>query len=285
VRWGGVEIQRIWIEHTFSNLLTVRMGQWLTPYGIWNVDHGSPAIIGAIRPYIVGESMFPERQTGISGFGSFYVDDTEVGYHLTLSNGRGPLDAYQDLDHNKGIGARLFVHNDSVLGTFSLGVSGYRGTYSDRPGNPIAFGPDGVSFNNVLVARYKELALGADLKWEWENLLLQSEVIVSDQAYPDELRPAGFQIPGTPPSSIPDNRRKGFYALAGYHTPWWNLMPFVVWQMYKNPLVVDANILELGLNVRVLPEIALKGEFIHVQFPEGNLDSIDYVATQVAWSF
>src|SRR6185436_13684047 len=31
LRWGGVEIERIWLEHTVSNLLTLRIGQWLTP--------------------------------------------------------------------------------------------------------------------------------------------------------------------------------------------------------------------------------------------------------------
>jgi hypothetical protein len=284
LRWGGVEIERIWLEHTVSNLLTLRIGQWLTPYGIWNVDHGSPAIVGVFRPYIVGEGMFPERQTGIEGYGSFYVDATQVGYHLTLSNGRGPIDAYQDLDHNKAVGARLFVHNDSLLGTFTVGVSGYRGTYSDRPGNPIVFDADGLSLSKVLTSRYEELALAADLKWEWEELLLQSEVIVSDQAYPDGLRPAGFQWPGLPPNYLPDNRRKGFYVLMAYRTPWWNIMPFVIGQMYVNPLVTNANILELGLNVRVLPEIVLKAEFIHVVFPLVGT-GIDYVTTQAAWSF
>jgi hypothetical protein len=285
LRWGGVEIERIWLEHTFSNLLTLRVGQWLTPYGVWNVDHGSPAIIGVFRPYIVGEALFPERQTGIEGYGSFYVDATQVGYHLTLSNGRGPIDAYQDLDHNKGIGARLFVRNDSLLGTFTLGASGYRGRFSDRPDNPIQFGPDGLTLSKVLTSRYEELALAADLKWEWEELLLQSEVVVSDQAYPNELRPAGFSIPGQPLGFVADNRRKGFYVLAAYRTPWWNIMPFVVWQMYKNPLVTDANEIQLGLNMRVMPEIVVKAQFNHVWFPDGFLDNIDYVTTQAAWSF
>jgi hypothetical protein len=285
LRWGGVEIERIWLEHTLSNLLTVRVGQWLTPYGIWNVDHGSPAIIGVFRPYIVGEGIFPERQTGIEGYGSFYVDATQVGYHLTVSNGRGPLDAYQDLDHNKAIGARVFVQNDSLLGTFTLGVSGYRGTYSDRPDSPIVFGTEGISLGKVLTARYEEQAIAADLKWEWQELLLQSEVIVSDLAYQDELRPAGLSIPGAPPSFVPDVRRRGFYVMAGYRTPWWNIMPFAVWQVYDNPLLADIGEVQLGLNVRVLPEIVLKAEFIHVWFPAGGASNIDFVTTQAAWSF
>jgi hypothetical protein len=287
LRWGGIEIERIWLEHAFSNLLTVRAGQWLTPYGIWNVDHGSPAIIGVFKPYIVGDGLFPERQSGIEAYGSFYVDATQVGYHLTLSNGRGPIDAYRDLDHNKAIGARVFVHNDSLLGTFTLGVSGYRGRYSDRPSNQLVFDPvNGLTVSKVLTMRYEELALAADLKWEWQELLIQSEVIASDRAYVDEVRPLSPPIVGLPPSAVPDVRNRGFYVLAAYRTPWWDIMPFVCWQMYDNPLVVDVNAVELGLNMRVLPEVVLKGQYNHAWFP-GTVPTatIDFVTVQAAWSF
>jgi hypothetical protein len=287
LRWGGVEIERIWLEHTFNNFLTLRVGQWLTPYGIWNVDHGSPAIIGVFRPYIVGDGLFPERQSGIEAYGSFYVAASQVGYHVTLSNGRGPIDAYRDLDHNKAIGARLFLHNDSLLGTFTLGVSAYRGTYSDRPSNQTVFDPvNGASVSKVLTARHRELALAADLKWEWQELLIQSELIQSDRSYEDGLRPLALTLPGLPPSFLPDTRSRGFYVLAGYRTPWWNIMPFVDWQVYDNPVLVDVNELQLGLNVRVLPEVVLKGSYFHVWFP-GSVPAatIDFVTLQAAWSF
>jgi hypothetical protein len=286
LRWGGIEIERAWIEYTVNSFLTVRAGQWLTPYGIWNVDHGSPTVIGVYRPYIVGEGLFPERQTGIELYGALYAGNTPIGYHLTLSNGRGPTDAYLDLDRNKAVGARLFVETDELLGVLTFGVSGYRGTYTDRPDNPVVLDlVDGPVVSDAVTLKYRELAFAADLKWEWENLLLQSEWILADTAYRDDVRPPALEIPGIPPAFLPDARRVGYYVLAGYRTPWWNLMPFVIWQLYDNPLQVDVREVQLGVNLRPVPQVVLKAEYIFVTFPSVAGADIHYLTTQVAWAF
>jgi hypothetical protein len=286
VRWGGIEIERVWLEYNVSSVLTLRGGQWLTPYGIWNVDHGSPTFIPTIRPYVVGEALFPERQTGLEAYGSAYVDATQVGYHVTLSNGRGPIDAYQDLDDNKGFGGRLFVRNESLLGVLTLGVSGYYGSYTDRPATLTRFDPvEGLVPSDVITLRYDELALAADLKWEWRDWLLQGELISSDVVYDDAVRPADPGLGGGPPGFAADNRRSGAYVLLGYRTPWLQTMPYVLFSTYANDQYSRVNAWIGGLNLRPISQVVLKLEYTNVFFPTDVLPGYQQLTTQVAWSF
>ena len=88
-RYGSIEIERAQIEYELHSLFAVAAGLWLTPYGIWNIDHGSPTVIAIRRPYIVGEQLFPERQAGIQLRGSWHTGSYRLQYHLTASNGRG----------------------------------------------------------------------------------------------------------------------------------------------------------------------------------------------------
>jgi len=290
VKWGGVAIERAWLEKTFHPAVTVRVGQFLTPYGIWNVDHGSPVIIGVRRPFIVGQELLPSRQTGVEVYGALSFGPSQVGYHLTLSNGRGPIDSYQDLDHNKAIGGRLFFkHDTSKYGTLTLGTSFYKGKYTDAT-DTLTAQPDG-SFKNVetIAAQYDEFAVAADAKWEWEGLLVQSEFITQQIAYPDGHRPSDPGFSGGPPGFVPDYRRIGVYALAGYRTPFLGIMPFFGGEHY-DPGVYNfdfkADAIWGGFNVRPTPRVVLKAQYTHSWLPLnpdwGGLNAIDF---QAAWSF
>jgi len=49
---------------------------------------------------------------------------------VTLSTGRGPVE-YQDFDHDKALGGRLYLKTDAV-GSLTVGASAYRGGDYDR---------------------------------------------------------------------------------------------------------------------------------------------------------
>src|SRR5689334_20935581 len=58
-RTGSVLIERVYLQYMPTSYLTLRAGQWLTPYGIWNVDHGSPTIIPVVRPFTISFALMP----------------------------------------------------------------------------------------------------------------------------------------------------------------------------------------------------------------------------------
>lgn len=84
LKWGGVEIERVYLEWLAHPLFNLRGGIFLTPYGIWNVDHGSPAIIPILRPATIGNGYIPERQTGLEVFGTLELTNTETLEHRTV---------------------------------------------------------------------------------------------------------------------------------------------------------------------------------------------------------
>lgn len=291
MRWGSVEIERVWLEYSAHPLLTIRGGQWLSPYGIWNVDHGSPVIIGVRRPYVVGEALIPERQTGLQVYGSQLVGSTELGYSLSLSNGRGPIDSHQDLDANKAVTGRVWLNSELPIGTINLGYTLFRGRYTDRVTRftVIATGEFGTEY--ISVDRYEELAMAADLRWVWEDLTLQSELILREVALDDRFRAAAFPGPGEPQGFAPDFRSTGFYAMAAYRLPWFNLMPFFGGEKYTpgQETVLEAAAIWGGLNVRPTPRVVLKAQFTKSWFMDDTAvvgdDGVEAIDLQAAWSF
>jgi hypothetical protein len=290
MQWGGISIQRAWIERTFHKLLTVRVGHWLTPYGIWNVDHGSPVVIGVTRPYIIGEALLPASQTGIEIYGTCDINTIQLGYHLTLSNGRGPASTIMDLDDNKAVGGRFFLRFDSAgFGTLTAGGAFYHGRYTS---NHAELGVDAKgtpTFVPIVDSQFDELSLSADLKWQWRGLLVQGELIENEVAYLPGGRTKST-IAGLPPSFDSDFRRWGVYSLVGYRLPFFGVMPYAGGGYYKEgspswvPGVAD---FWFGLNLRPTPRVVLKLQYTHAHFYNTTLSGVDMrlITAQTAWSF
>ncbi len=292
--WGAIEIERAWIEYQPFDFLSIRGGQWLTPYGYWNDDHGSPTIIAVHKPFPIGDAFFPEQQTGLTALGKYFVGPTAIGYALTLSNGRGPYDAVRDLDNNKAVGGRLYVES-SVVGNLTVGIAAYRGRYTastkrykvDTSGSQ----PVAVIYRTTDSA-YDELSLGADVRWIWKNLHVQGEVMSNEAEYDERYRPrlAGFD---PKPTFAADYRRVGAYTLLGYRTPWLNLMPYVMGEhssYTNNDHAPPVWAWSLGVNLRPTPNVVLKAELAGATFSGvGSTglgkDDLSYFGTQAAWAF
>jgi hypothetical protein len=287
--WGGIQIQRVQIDFTPHPLLSFRFGQWLTPVGIWNVDHGSPTVIGVFRPYIIGQGLFPERQTGIQVSGEWTGETNQLGYFATISNGRGPSDAYADLDNNKGVGGRLYWNN-TAYGSLTVGASAYKGTYSsrDRQYNvvvPMGQAPELVG-NDPLTLQYREQSLAADARWEYKGLLVQAEAMQHEVVYTNGFRPEQNGL------IFADYRERGYYGLAGYRLPWFGIMPFATFEGYNfasQPFVPPANAESVGLNVRPEPTVVLKLQYHVSQIGPNSSEplrgTLKRILTQLAVAF
>jgi opacity protein-like surface antigen len=292
---GSILIERAWIEYAASAGLSLRLGSWLTPYGIWNEDHGSPTIIPVSRPYVIGLEFLPERQTGLLLSGSAYLSDSlTLGYSLGLSNGRGPIQDYADLDENKAVTARLQLNHHGA-GDLHLGAAAYLGRYTnlDQVVLPSA---DTYVIDDQIREQYDELSWALDARYLLGGLHLQSEFVLSQRKFTDRGRPlrtGSFEFQ-------PDDRRLGGYLLAGYRFDWLGIMPYATaeftsllnyWETFRSPTRDVMTVYALGINSRPTTNVTLKLEgnlgLFHSEHPQGSgfEHPARAVQAQVAWAF
>ena len=287
LHWGGVSIERAWVEYQAHPLLTIRAGQWLTPYGIWNADHGSPVLIGIRRPFVIGLSLFPKSQTGLELYGSRSFGDKSLTYHLTVSNGRGPVDSYLDLDYNKAVGGRL-VFEAPWFDEFKVGASAYTGTFTRRA-RSYNLALTAVETTNDVTEGYRELAVAADLHLRSGPLIVNAEAISNQKVYRDDARPRDTQ---TPTGQLPDSHSYGAYVIAAYRLPWLGLMPYVHGEGLRTqwPTVPNIWVAGAGINVRASPTVTLKVQLQRAWVP-GTVslvvpdEPVTMADAQVAWVF
>lgn len=296
VNLGSIIIQRAWVEYRFDELFTLRAGHFLTPYGIWVVDHGSPVIAGAQRPFVIKEQFIPESQVGLEGYGTVNAGPLLIGYHLTVSNGRiGTNPEYMSLNGKPGLGARVFVESNG-LGTLRVGASGYTGrftdpywVYVDDSGLPA---PVGGSPTKQITQRYDESAAAVDVHWDFQSFLVNTEYIFQKVHYT-----AGnpLRADRTP---VEHDRRHGVYVLAGYRLPFNDkLMPFAMYEFFRRSDELrheggrnnDIYKYTAGLNYHLQPNLVIKAQGALVERHGKNVnhqgdDSWEYFI-QTAWAF
>ncbi len=190
--YGSIEIERATLEWKRWEWLTIGAGLFLTPYGIWNIDHGSPTQLQTSAPLLYLYQAFPERQLGLFVRGTVHVRDLRLEYTLSLSNGRGPSNALQDVDWDKALGARLAAAGEARSLSWQAGVSWYWGTYTNTK-QTVTLAP--FDLEVVPTVKYRELALGADLTLRRPPFELNWELHANWRNYDDGHRPI-LLLPG-----------------------------------------------------------------------------------------
>jgi len=218
LKWAGVSPQRAHIDWTPSDLFNVRAGLFLTPYGIWNVDHGTPTRIMVSEPLFMSTQLIPMQLIGIEAFGTLHLLPWTIGYHLHVSNGRTIHQV--DFSDNKAIGGRLYASTRFPF-PFKVGISGYAGDSSDTTSS---LGTLSTTF------AYDEWALSGDVSIDLGALRIRSEVVSSWQYYKAGLRRT---IAGVP---MADAQRVGAYLVIAYQLPWLGIEPLILAEFLRVPV-------------------------------------------------
>lgn len=251
IHLNGIILERAQIDYQYSDLLNVRAGVFLTPYGIWNVDHGAPVRIMARPPAFITAGLIPERQTGVELFGTLHMLPWTLDYHAYVSNGR-TLGAV-DFDNDKAVGGRLVLGTRRPIG-IRVGASFFTGSTEDVRSKPgiTRLGELGL-VPQTLIA-FKETAGAGDLSLDIGKLRIRSEIVVTQRIYEDGKRDSFGGV------ATPDATRMGAYALAAYELPY-GIEPYAVLEYIREPIPTIADgfkVASAGLNLYFTPTTQLR---------------------------
>ncbi|WP_437969813.1 hypothetical protein WMF04_11185 [Sorangium sp. So ce260] len=259
--YGGlVSIERAHIDWTRFNLFKLRAGQFFTPIGIYNVDHGSPVLITVDNPYFIISSLFPTRQTGVMAYGSVFAGPWELGYDAYVSNGRNE-DAPFAFDDNRGFGGRLHAsYEDPGKLTLKLGAS----FLTDRARDWVAdTKPDSPEPDIRATWAFREYIAGGDVSLDVGKTRLRAEAmvvrVIYDQGARQEIVPGMYQV---------DAWRTSAYVLAAHRMNFLNMEPFILGATLYGPFFGTDTLLQIGggLNFYITPDVTLRTQVRQVFF-------------------
>jgi len=263
--WGGyVVIERAQIDWTDNELFKLRVGSFFTPFGIWNVDHGTPTLISLVLPQVVALGAFPIRQTGIMLYGTLITGSWELGYHATLTNGRQELSNFA-FDDNRGFGGRLFANRETGEFTVKIGVSGYTGRVRDKQVDVAGISP--ITLKSKSTFDYREWVLGADISIDKGPFRFRTEGAVSHTQFEaGKHKPASGL--GDPGGQQPNRYILTGYVLAAYQLPFLGLEPFAIVDALHGPFGLGdtGGSAGGGFNVRISPAIIIKAQANYAAF-------------------
>lgn len=258
---GAIIIERAWAEYAFDDALKVQAGYFLTPYGIWNQDHGTPTLISLLLPAFQADQYIPNRQLGVQLYGSFYAPGWQLGYHAYVANSRGP--SQLDLANEKAFGGRLFASSLGGYVKATIGASGYYGSERDNEKRVVSVDPYRVE--TAELGAMREWAMGLDAAVDAGPLRVRTEGMVQRREKEEGSERLG---------SEPDHYSSDGYVLTAYQLPWLGLEPYAYFEVmhYPSPFGDTALIPSAGLNVHFNPAAQLKTQYAHAMFHDFSVE-------------
>lgn len=290
-RLGGVGIERAQLTWQPWDYFGILAGYYLTPYGIWNIDHGSPTLIPVREPYMQFSEVVPLHQLGLQAFGRIWTSTgTYLDYAVTLSNGRGPMDSVQDLDENKGVGFRLRAVAEAEDFNLGFGGYGYYGDYTDIKKVITSVAPR-FSVEQEVTQSYSELIGALDFLFEMHGVRFQAEYVRRLNQY--TKRPLRSLTSGAG-GYQPDYINQSVYGILAWTLPlheWLQQMTLTPYFEADYSIADDtiddteAIILLGGINFKPFPRVVLKAEGGLVNSINSSWLDSTFVSGQMAVSF
>ncbi len=302
---GGVRIERAHMAYSPVDWFNVIAGRYLTPFGIWNVDHASTVRLTTRVPFTQTIGFLTPAQTGLQVFGRFFpVQRVFLDYAITLSNGRGPINEIVDIDDNKAVGLKLKLTYQADNFNIALGGYGYMGQVSDSKMvlhvvglDPEITPEEPIKVETAMMMKYDEYVVSTDLTIEIFGFKLQGEYIWQRTAM--EKSPArdfsvGLFAGGTGMADIymPSYIGTAAYGLLSYRIPLLGemaLTPYFLFEYssYDDTADFSRSVFYIGgLNFAPSRYITLKLDAgVTKPLHEGMGDGIKSIAGQIAVSF
>lgn len=171
--WGSFSVERALFSVFLNRYFNLSFGKFITPAGIWNVDHGSPVIMTIDQPsqYSYAE-IYPKSQLGIMEEGTAFIGDADLSYSVYLSSGRDDQPIYKPNDLSVGGQLRFGL---PVLDELRIGLSGYTGRVNTRLRSMI-MDYEGIEYIDDILFLYRENIIGGDIRLSINPLTIQAEV-------------------------------------------------------------------------------------------------------------
>lgn len=170
---GAADMERVQLGYTLNDDLTLWMGRFHTPFGLWNTlyHHGANLQTSIFRPRFIAfedkDGILPVHAVGVWASGKTRLGSQRITYDAYLANGsvirRGRLDpnSFTDNDGNKMLGFNLGYQPSGRLEGLTVGLHGFGATVA-------AFATDGTA-----LGRTRLRAAGAYFSYDtdqWESI-------------------------------------------------------------------------------------------------------------------
>jgi hypothetical protein len=306
---SGIFIQRSYMEWKPKDWFGVRVGKFLTPFGIWNEDHGSPVLIGIGYPQFMSYNIIPIQQLGVEAFGTIPItDDFHAEYALTVANSDGPNPDYKDLTDMKALGARLkLVYNHDDF-TFRLGGYAYYSQYMDSTESITVHLTPKLTLDNsynpafgsatTVNESYDETLITGDAEMRWKKLRVLGEYAHQTIIYtsPETIGAAESLLKAPLNVTLYDPSHYGFggYVMAAYEIPIhgaieMSVTPYAGFDFVTpstSETVRSNHQYRAGINVKPSPYVTLKFEAARwISNTAAVGSNADSFMSQVAYSF